>query len=389
MSDTFDAVVVGGGIVGAGLARELAGRGLGVLVCEQGRSPGAGATSRSGGLVRQHHTAHCDTRLAVASLPVFAEWNERIGGDCGYRRTGFVVVVGEHHRERLKHNVAAVNDAGGSSQVVEVEQIAEMHPRLAFHDGGLVAAYEPDGGYVDPAQATLSLLAAAAARGARYGEGTVVTGISVARGRVTGVETNLGRFAAPVVVLAAGAWSASLASSVGVRLPVEARRIGLARADVGAAEGEIPIGIDDTLGTYFRPAATRAAAYGVYFGVPTDPEGVTDGTADPITHDEAEAARRTVSTRIPSVGSTPVCGVRAGFDAYTPDRHPAIGPAGPDGLFLCTGFSGGGVKTVPVVAEDLAAEIVDGVSSPLLAPYTPWRFTTETLIESEHPYEHM
>jgi sarcosine oxidase subunit beta len=66
-----------------------------------------------------------------------------------------------------------------------------------------------------------------------------------------------------------------------------------------------------------------------------------------------------------------------------------IGAAGPAGLFLCTGFSGGGVKSAPAVARLLADEIVNGSASALLAPYRPHRFTAGALIESEYPYDYM
>ena len=375
--------------MGAGIALELSRRCLRVLVCEQHRAPGRGATSLSGGLVRQHHTAHCDTKLAVRSLPIFQRWPDVIGGDCGYRQTGFAVVVAGHHRERLERNVAAVNRAGGTSGVIDVSQLAAHYPALAFADAeeaGLVAAYEPDGGYVDATAATLSLVAAATRAGARYGEGVVVSGVATSGDVVRGVQTNVGTIAAPLVVLAAGAWSARLTAPLGVELPFEARRIGLAHGIVDAQVGPMPSAIDDTLGTYFRPDDT---GHGLHFGVALEGAVDLDHHPMPVDRYELETARKTVAVRVPAAGSTTIGGTRAGLDGYTPDHHPVIGPVGPDGLYLCAGFSGGGVKTMPAVAREVAAEIVQRKRSDLLEPYRPQRFATGSPITSDDPYEYI
>jgi sarcosine oxidase subunit beta len=383
---TVDAVVVGGGIMGAGIAVELSRWRLQVLVCEQDRAPGRGATSWYGGLLRQHHTAHCDTRLAVRSLPTFQRWPAVIGGDCGYRRTGFLVLVAAHNRERLEHNVAAVNQAGGTSEVVEVPELAARYPALAFDDAGLVGAFEPDGGHVDARATTLSLVAAAIEAGADYGEGVVVTGVSASSDVVTGVETNVGSISAPVVVLAAGAWSARLAAPLGVELPLEARRIGLARGVLDVPADRLPCAIDDTLGTYFRPDGTDR---GLYFGVALDPAVDLDEHPPPVDAGELDAAHKTVAIRVPEARSATISGTRAGFDGYTPDHHPVIGVTDPDGLYLCTGFSGGGVKVMPAVAHAVAAEIVGGSSSDLLEPYRPQRFAMGLPIASDCSYDYI
>lgn len=388
--DSADVVVIGGGIIGAGVAFELARRNVDVLLCEQGRAPGEGATTWSGGLLRQHHTAHCDTRLVVGSLAVFQHWDEIVGGDCGYRQTGFVMLVGRQHLGSLRRNVSAVQAAGGVTEIVSVRTLAERYSALAFdhaEDATVVAAYESHGGYVDPAACARSLLAAAVRHGAKHCEG-VAARIVIERDRVAGVDTNFGQISAPIVVLAAGAWSPHLLRAIGRVLPIQPRRIGFARAAIDIADDALPTGIDDTLGTYFRPTGDGLGT-GVYFGVAADPAVNVDRRPEPITEAEAHIASKLISSRIPAVRAAPISGSRAGFDGYTPDRHPIIGADDLPGLVICTGFSGGGVKTTPAVTAMLAAEIVDGIPNPLLAPYRPQRFAAGTLIESEYSYEHM
>ena len=79
-----------------------------------------------------------------------------------------------------------------------------------------------------------------------------------------------------------------------------------------------------------------------------------------------------------------------GQDGITPDQHPIIGPAGPEGLWLDVAFSGTGFKTAPAVGASLAEWMLDG--APRLADLTIYglsRFAAGRLIEGEHPYGHL
>jgi sarcosine oxidase subunit beta len=378
-----DAVIVGAGIVGAAVAYGLARFGASAaVVAEQALPPGRGATSRSGGVLRQNHTAACDIELAVRGTRYYHDWAELVGGDSGYRRTGFAMLVAEKYTDHLTHNLAAVNAAGGAAVLLDAKDLVERHPDLQVPPE-IAVGYEPDGGYADPVRATLSLLAAAGRLGVDTAEGLPVAELLVSGGRVTGVRTNLGTISAEVVVVCAGAWSASLVRGVGVDVPAQPRRIGIARAGLAAGRGTLPAAIDDTLGSYFRPAPDG----GLYFGVPLDPEVDPDREPAAMLAAEADASRSRLAARLPALETSPVVATRVGFDLYTPDKRPAIGPVGPEGLYLCTGFSGGGVKLAPAVGELVAAEITTGSESPVLASYRPQRFAAGQLIESEFPYD--
>jgi sarcosine oxidase subunit beta len=92
---------------------------------------------------------------------------------------------------------------------------------------------------------------------------------------------------------------------------------------------------------------------------------------------------------VPALAGVRLAGSRVGFDGYTPDKRPAIGWHGPVGLYACTGFSGGGIKVAPAVADLVAEEIISGSPVAALAPYRPGRFAAGDLIESEFPYGHL
>jgi glycine/D-amino acid oxidase-like deaminating enzyme len=77
----------------------------------------------------------------------------------------------------------------------------------------------------------------------------------------------------------------------------------------------------------------------------------------------------------------------SGYDSITPDQHPGLGPAGPDGFFLDTGFSGTGFKISPATGLCMSEWILDGKSSSVdLTIFSPARFSQGRHIRGEHAY---
>src|SRR5512140_58988 len=92
MPNTADVIIIGAGVQGASLAFHLAQRGVKALVLEKNFAA-SGATGRSSGLVRMHYDVREDTALAWVSFQYFRNWAERVGGECGFTRTGFLQLV--------------------------------------------------------------------------------------------------------------------------------------------------------------------------------------------------------------------------------------------------------------------------------------------------------
>ena len=90
MTDTADVIVIGAGVQGASLAFHLAAaRRAGSSTVERAVA-GAGATGRSSGLVRMYYDLLAEAKLAWESFQWFREWDERVGGECGFTKTGFL-----------------------------------------------------------------------------------------------------------------------------------------------------------------------------------------------------------------------------------------------------------------------------------------------------------
>jgi sarcosine oxidase subunit beta len=386
---TADVAVVGGGITGASIAFHLAARGLRVVVCDSqaGAGPG-GATRYSAAQVRIHHSDPFDARLAASSLPVFESWADAVGGDCGYRRTGFAFLARANHRATVAAVAGLVAGLGVETTLATPEEYAAEHPGLAL-DGVGVVAYEPRGGYADPIRATHSLLARARDHGARVLAGQPVTALRRRGGRLTGLCTASADISAGCVVVAAGVRSRELLAGAGILLPTRTKHIGFALAEGPALAGGGPLNvtIDDTIGMYFRPHEAGR----VLFGVPLDQWDLAP--SEPLSGpgaDRVSLARHRLARRLPGLAGASVCATASALDAYTPDSHAIIGGVpGLDGAYVATGFSGGGFKVAPAVGRAVADELASGRPRPELEPYRLERFRMGQRILPAYDYQHL
>ena len=207
MNATYDAVVIGAGVMGASIAFHLAERGLKTAILER-KVTASGATGHSSGLVRMHYDLAAESELTFKSYKLyFSNWKERIGGDCGFQRTGFMQIAKREHEDKLRGNVANQQRIGINTSVISANDVKKLVPDF-LTDQFDFAAYEPDSGYADATLTTNSFIEAAKRFGATLIQNCEVTAIHSSAGRVISVSTTRGEFAAPIVVNAAGAWAA-------------------------------------------------------------------------------------------------------------------------------------------------------------------------------------
>ena len=226
MAQTTDVVIIGAGIMGCATAYHLAQRGVQVAVVEKG-TVGAGGTGRSSAIIRQHYSNELTARMALHSLRVFQQWDDRVGGEVGFEQTGWVAVADARNRQGLEANVKLQQSFGIQTSLIGVEQLRELVPGLEADDVGAVA-YEPESGYADPHLTVNGYADAAKRHGATIVVDCEVTGIRMAGDKVAGVDTTKGPFDAPVVVNCAGPWGARVAALAGVDVPIDACRVQVA-----------------------------------------------------------------------------------------------------------------------------------------------------------------
>jgi sarcosine oxidase subunit beta len=386
MAETADAIIIGAGVHGASLAFHLAERGMRPLVLEQA-VVAAGATGRSSGLVRMHYDVEAEARLAWRSHAYFSDWAARVGGECGFTTIGFLQMVPPGEVLALRANTAMQQRIGIETELVDADAVRRLLPGIEIDDDQ-VAALEPLSGYADPTQTCSSLMAAAAARGARLVQGCAVTGVRVASDRVVGVETSRGAFDAPIVVDAAGAWAGRVAAMAGVELPLSVWRHDVAYVQRPPDIPRHPAFIDFQNSFYARPEGESLTLVALEDGNPItgDPDAPVDAAAVGFIEKAAERVVR----RLPEFARAGLHSAHSGQDGITPDQHPIIGPAGPDGFWLDCGFSGTGFKTAPAVGASLAQLITEGLAAnDDLAIYRLARFAAGEPIMGEHPYASM
>jgi sarcosine oxidase subunit beta len=377
-----DVVVIGGGIVGVSVAWNLARQGAGRVVLLERSTVAAGASGRTGALLRQHYSNRAEATLAAAGFRVFKHWPEIVGGEPVHTPWPLVVTVDtgpgrEANLERLHRNVALQNEVGIPSRVISPQELADLQPYVRVDDLA-AAALEPDSGYVDAVAATRGMAQAALRAGAEIHEGCPALGIVASASRVTGVRTPDGTIATGAVVCATGPWSSSLLEPIGVAVPIEALRVQVAVLQRPLAlDAPHYVFLDTVAGFFCRPWGPGRTLVGVGGGDqhdPVDPDDYPEGN-DPGYPALATAA---IARRMPGMAAASSLHGHAGLYDMTPDAHPVIGPGGPDGLYLALGFSGAGFKKGPAVGQAVAELILDGRSSLVdLAPFALDRFASD------------
>lgn len=407
-------VVIGGGIVGLTTALELTERGIPVVVLEKGRIAGE-QSSRNLGWVRKTSRAPKDVQMSLASDPLWADMNRRVGEDVGYRQAGIMFLSKteadlEVHRKWLD----AVREQALDSRILSAREVDALVPGgTGQWQGGI---YTPSDGRAEPTLASSAIARAAIAKGAVVLENCAVRELSLAGGKVAGVVTEKGEIGCEVVVLAGGLWSRRFLGNMGIKLPMlplicyAIRTAPLQgpteiavggpdfsfrkRADGGytvCQRGAIasPILLDHArLGMRYLPMLGQGRRmlrikFGREFfddltlarrwrrGEATPFEKVR--TMDPPADDGINAeAMVNVSAAWPAFKTATVAETWGGTMDISPDSLPVISRVDRvPGLVLSTGFSGHGFGTAPAAGR-LTADIVTG-AKPAIDP-APYRF---------------
>ena len=366
-----DVIVIGGGANGASTAFHLASRGVKKVLLLERRQLAAGATGKSGSLVRMHYTNEPESRLAFESLKIFRDFRNVVGGECGFEPIGFLQIVPKGYEAALARNVARQQRLGIATEAVPPSRLPELLPGSRIDDIG-AAAWEPDSGFADPNATTFAFAQAAQRLGATIETGCEITRIVTERGRVVGVDTRHGRIEAPVVVAVPGAWAAPLLSPLGLDFGLVPHRIQITifRWPAGFTRRHCVV-IDAIHQSWFRPEGAATTLIGVELGA---------GHADPEHFDEGVDAefvgtcRDALAGRLPAMREATMRGGWAGMIMMSADGRPIIDQIpSVAGLYCMLGDSGTSFKTSPAIGKCLAEWIVDG--KPRTVDLTPFRST--------------
>jgi sarcosine oxidase, subunit beta len=371
-----DVVVIGGGVVGASIALEVARHGLGrVVLVDKAPGPGEGSTGASSSICRTRYTHPVVVRLAIDGLDAYRRWPEYLRSAsvvASFVETGVLWIADRTHDE-VASEVHRLQALGAGASLLDGDELTERFPAVSSCAAPLdwdaehhcrsspAFLFEDRAGYIDPVDALTDLLAAAVASGVDVRFSSEVVGLEVDAGGVSGVRLADGAsLSADLVVNAAGPWCNQLNAMAGVEHRwsfVPTRIQTLFRPWPVEEAADVPVTIDVATGVYVRPE--RASSM-VWIGSVRE-EDEREEVADPdqFARTPSAAFRDTTlaafAHRIPAVAARgSVTGVAGLYTINRQDVHPVVGPSGVDGFWLANGFSGHGFKLAPMIGSMVA-----------------------------------
>ena len=363
----MDVLVVGAGVAGCQVARELAADHDVTVLDRQGVA--SGATGLSAGIVAPTLFYAETPDVARYANQFFREFDGTEGFEFTHRNRLDFVTEGEvaEHRERAER----LADEGFPVRYLEADEIPADYPDFTPEDTEFVGAVEfEDTGWVDPYSYANALAAVARERGATFETDVTVESVSTADGAVTGVETDAGRYDADAVVLAA-CWRTQDLLPGDTEIPIRPYRTQVLILEPDEPLSEtFPLGRIGSEHLYFRPEHNGDLLIGGEHHLVDDPTAVS-GDAD-------ETFKLDVADFVPSLmtgfDNAGFVNGWAGVDAATPDTRPIIDTVGPEGLAVATGFNGLGVMASPVVGPTMRERLTGEAAPFTTEPFSLDRF---------------
>jgi glycine cleavage system T protein len=370
------AVIIGGGISGCSVAYHLAKAGWTDIVLLERKQLTCGTTWHAAGLIGQLRGSANMTRLAKYSADLYVKLEAETGVATGMRQVGSISVAltAARHEELLRQaTVARIFDV----EVHEISpaEVKAAYPHLEVGDvRGAVAL--PLDGQCDPANIAMALAKGARMRGARIVEGTKVTRVTQAAGRVTGVEYEMGgvprHIAADVVINCGGMWGRDLAAQNGVTLPLHACEHFYLVTEPVAGLGHLPVlRVPDECAYYKSDAGKMMLGA---FEPKAKPWGMAGIREDfcfdtlPEDFDHFQPILEAAMHRMPLFQTAGVHTFFNGPESFTPDDRYYLGEA-PElgGYWIAAGYNSVGIAGSGGAGMALAHWITEGE-----APFDLW-----------------
>jgi sarcosine oxidase subunit beta len=373
----YDAIIVGGGGHGLATAYFLAkDHGMRrIAVLEKG-AVGHGNSGRNTQVVRSDYFHLVSSKFFERALKLYEGLSRELDYNIMLSQRGKVSLAhSPHELEMLRRSVNAIRMNGVDAEMLSVDELRRAEPMLNFNCRYPIegAAVQWRGGISRHDAVVWAFARAAGALGVDIVQGCEVTGFAIDRGRVIGVETTLGRIAAPLVCLAVAGHSSVLARKAGVALPIHST----------ALQAMVTEPVKPLVNTVLISAAIH-----VYVSQTDRGEVVIGGGAD-VMHSYAqrgglpvlEANAQAAVELFPCLSRLRVMRQWAGIVDITPDTSPVMGLTPVPGLFVSAGWGTGGYKAIPAGGETMAWTIANGKPHELITAFGLDRFARGALVD--------
>jgi glycine oxidase len=347
---TWDAIIVGAGVIGLSLAIELRKQGLRVLVVEKGQ-PGREASWAAGGMLVSSgmETPAALQPLAAASARMYPEFVHELEDESrlkiDLRSEGTLVwePAADAHL-RVGHPLPA--------------PLAEMEPNLAVTSDTPLFLQEQS---VDPRDLVKAAVAAARHRGVDFSSGDHVVGLKVENGKAIEVRTNKTSFSGGIVVNCAGAWAGQIGPHGFPVRPVKGQMLCVVMPEKNLLRHVIR-----TPDVYLIPRSDGRLLIGATVEEAGFDKQVVPETLQRLRQAALELVARLADARILEGWA----GLRPG----TPDALPILGATATPGYFVATGHFRDGILLAPITSAVMAAVITGAQPTLDLSAFSPARF---------------
>jgi len=359
MSDTADAVVVGGGTVGAWCAYFLRQAGLAKVVLIEKGFLGQGASSRAAGVVRMQGGTPEAVRLGQWSRQFYLSQRDEIGTDSGFTEQGYLLPCFTKAEVAAAHVRMEMQTAlGVPVRWLEPGEVDAANPTLAPGQtlGGTFCAQD---GFITPPRNVAAYTVALIRSGVEVREHVAFRGLT-AGGRGVGVQTSQGRIDAGLVVLTGGPKLAEVGRLAGLRIPAGGARhqVAVTERHPELDQARVPMVFDLAAGLYWRPEEG-----GLLFGMSNPDE--PPGEIREVDEEYLAKMRARLAALVPVTAGLGLRRIWAATIDYTPDHLPIIGRApGLDGVTVASA-GGAGMMWGPGVARAAADVALTGSSEVL------------------------
>jgi sarcosine oxidase subunit beta len=351
-----------------------------VVVVEQA-TLGSGTTAGGLGGIRHQFIDELDVRLSQLATAFWRDFAALTSSAHDFQERGYLFLAESPvGMAALRQPLPLYHRLGLRVEMIGPQEIGRLVPGIRTDDlqGGRICGAD---GYGEPLDALAGFAAAAAVEGVRFLEHTAATALLVENGAVRGIRTALGDLRADRVLLATGAWTAALAATAGLPVPIwPYQRSILEAGGPFPTLTRIPLVVEWESGFHFRPHSKRGGA-AQRFAMPnlTADGGVEKGPAsvpasfDPPAFGPAVVpaalepwVRARAAWRMESFADLRITDRWACSYEMTPDDHPIVGAVpGTPGLYLAAGFSGHGFMHAPATAQLVVEEMLDGKATTL------------------------
>ncbi len=373
MSENYDAIVVGGGVMGCAALHYLGDLGVTNTILLERDTLASGSTGRSMTILRMHYSNRVTTEMAWWSRGVMVDFEEVTGTPSGLSENEWLLFPGMDNEDAARQNVKLAQSIGVETEVLGVDEAMTRWPYMNFGDNQCVV-WEGKSGFADSHLVTRGFANSARDRGATVRLGIEVGEILHENGNAIGVRTDDGEMYADLVVLTAGPWTNVLLETVGAPLPIHTVRHQVIRLQHQSgfshkADPYHPVVVHIPSGLSARPDTPGTALIGYR-------EDVVDRDTynQSVDTDVAIEGMTILSGIIPAYEEATWAGGWSGLFTVSPDWNPVIDHVpGFENLVVGAGFSGHGFKMSPAIGRSLA-EIATNASHTTF-DLNPLRFT--------------